>query len=59
MSQPFQDIARFEYFTDLNLFKYVSFKTGKRMLYNFIQWCLFLLAVIVERDKSSRLRMAN
>ena len=32
---------QFEHFTDLNLFEFVSFKTGKRMLYNLIQWCLF------------------
>ena len=59
MLQTFHDIARFERFTDLNLFKYV---------FNVVQnWCFtmlfddayFLLAVIVEGDESSRLRMAN
>ena len=27
--------------------------------FNFIQWCLFLLAVVVEGDESSRLKMPN
>ena len=35
MSQASHDIARFERFADLNLFKYAF--TGKRMLYNFIR----------------------
>ena len=29
------------------------------MLYNFIQWCCFFLAVVVEGDESSWLRIAN
>ena len=42
MSQASHDIARFERFADLKLFKYAS--TGKRMLYNFIRWCLFFVS---------------
>ena len=45
MYQAFQDIARFELFRDLNLFKYafnvIRFKTRKGMLYIFIRWCFF------------------
>ena len=38
----------------------LSFKPGKQMLYNILfDGVYFLLAVMVERDKSSRLRMAN
>ena len=37
----------------------MSIKTGKRMLYNFIRWCCFLLAVVVEGDESSWPRIAN
>ena len=44
----FLDIAQFERFTDLNLLEYV-FKTGKRMLYNFIQWCLFFVSSYSSR----------
>ena len=29
------------------------------MLYNFIRWCCFLLAVVVEGDESSWPRIAN
>ena len=53
-STPF---ARYKRFTDLNLFKYA---------FNVIQnwetvgaYMYFLLAVMVEGDKSSRLRRAN
>ena len=44
--QVFHDIARFECFTDLNLFKYVFnvIQNWKQMLYNFIQWCLFFVS---------------
>ena len=64
MSQAFQKITRFEHFTDLNLFKL-------KYLFNVIQnWetnalqilfdaTYFLLAVVVEEDESSQLRMAN
>ena len=44
ISQVFHDIAWFECFTDLNLFKYlfnVIFKIGNWMFYNFILWWLF------------------
>ena len=36
MSQAFHNVARFERFTDLNLFKYafIVIQSGKRMLYN-------------------------
>ena len=37
----------------------MSFKTRKGVLYIFIQWCFLLLAVMVEGDESSRVRMAN
>ena len=51
ISQTFHDIAWFERFTDLNLFKYA---------FNVIQnWETYLSAVIVEGDESNRLRMAN
>ena len=39
-SQPFHDIARFERFTPCLNMHSVTFKTGKRMFYNFIRWCL-------------------
>ena len=55
MSQAFHDITRFKHCTDLNLFKYA--------LLNVIQnWEMddyFLLAVMVEGDESSQLRMAT
>ena len=35
-------IAQFERFTDLNLLEYL--KTGKRILNNFIRWCLFFVS---------------
>ena len=39
----------------------MSFKTGKQMLYNLIcsMVLIFLLAVMVEGDESSQLRVAN
>ena len=52
------DIARFELFTDLNLFKY-AFKTGNRCFAILFNGAYFLLAFMVEGDESSRLRMAN
>ena len=57
MSQVFHDIARFECFTELNLFKYVI-----NVIQNWEMDALQILldgAVTVEGDKSSRLRMAN
>ena len=46
MSQAFHDVARFEHFTDLNLFKYAFnvIQSGKRTLYNYIRWCLFFVS---------------
>ena len=62
MSQAFQDIARFERFTDLNLFKY-AFNVIQNWETDVLQFYLmvlnFLLAVMIEGDKSSWLRMAN
>ena len=62
MSQASLDVVRFERFTDLNLFKYAfngiqNWKTDAlQILFNS---AYFLLAVMVEGDESSRLRMAN
>ena len=44
--------------TCLNM-RSTSFNTGKPILYNFFYGDYFLLAVMVEGDESSRLRMAN
>ena len=62
MSQAFHDIARFEPFTDLNLFKYAfniiqNWETGALQFYSMV--LNFFLAVMVEADESSWLRMAN
>ena len=62
MSQVFHDIARFERFTDLNLFKYVfnviqNWETDALQFYSMVP--IFLLAVMVEGDESCWLRMAN
>ena len=64
MSQAFQNIARFEHFTDLNLFKLkYSFNVIQNWETNALQILFdaayFLLAVVVEEDESSQLRMAN
>ena len=64
MSQAFQKIARFEHFTDLNLFKFkYSFNVMQNWETNALQISFdaahFLLAVMVEEDESSQLRMAN
>ena len=50
----------FECFTDLNLLNMHSMliKTEKPILYNFIQWCYILFAVMIE-DESSWLKMPN
>ena len=62
MSQVSQDIARFECFTDLNLFKY-AFNVIQNWETDVLQFYLmvlnFLLAVMIEGDESSWLRMAN
>jgi len=63
MSRAFHDIAQFERFTDLNLLKYV-FNVVQNWQTDALQFILFdgayfLLAVMVEGDESSRLRMAN
>ena len=62
MPQAFHDIARFECFTDLNLFKYAfnvikNWETYALQFYSMVP--VFLSAVIVEGDESSLLRMAN
>ena len=64
MSQAFQKIARFEHFTDLNLFKFkYSFNVMQNWETNVLQILFdaahFLSAVMVEEDESSQLRMAN
>ena len=64
LSQAFQKIARFEHFTDLNLFKLkYSFNVIQNWETNALQILFdatyFLLAVVVEEDESSQLRMAN
>ena len=61
MSQAFHNIAQFEWFTDLNLFKYAFniIQNQEMDALHFIRWCVFLLAVMVEGDESSRLRMPN
>ena len=62
MCQVSQHIARFECFTDLNLFKY-AFNVIQNWETDVLQFYLmvlnFLLAVMIEGDKSSWLRMAN
>ena len=63
MSQAFHDITWFKHFTDLNLFKYafnVIQDWEMDALFFFSMVLInFLLAVEVERDESSWLRMAN
>ena len=62
MSIVFHNITWFKHFTNLNLFKYVFNVIQDRETnakYNFFQWCLFFVAVAVEGDESSWLRMAN
>ena len=58
---PLHDIAQFEHFIDLNLFKYVvnvirNWETDALQFYFMV---LFLLSVMVKGDESSGLRMAN
>ena len=62
MSQTFQDIARFERFTDLNLLEYAfnviqNWETDALQFYSMV--LIFLLAVMVEGDKGSWLKRAN
>ena len=62
MSQVFHDIARFERFADLNLFKY-AFNVIQKLEHGcftiLFDGAYFLLAAMVEGDESSQLRMAN
>ena len=62
MSQAFHNIARFENFTELNLFKYV-FNVIQNWEMDALQilfdGAYFLSADMVEGDKSSLLTMAN
>ena len=58
LSQAFQYIARFEHFTDLNLFMCHS-KLGNGCFTILFDGAYFLLAVSLEGDESSQLRMAN
>ena len=62
MSQAFHDIARFEHFTDINLFKYAfiviqNCRTYALQFYPMVP--IFLSAVMVGGDENSWLRMAN
>ena len=63
MSQVFHNITWFKHFTNLNLFKYafnVIQDWEMDALFFFSMVLInFLLAVEVERDESSWLRMAN
>ena len=62
MTKAFHDITWFERFTDLNLFKYAfnviqNWEKGRCTI--LFDGAYFLLAVMVESDESSLLRMAN
>ena len=63
MSQAFHDIAWCERFTDLNLFKYAFsvIQNWEADAFNtlLLDGAYFFLAVMVEVDESSLLRMAN
>ena len=61
MSQAFYDIARFERFTDLNLRVCIRChsKLGNGCFTILFDAAYFLLAVMVEGDRNSWLRMAN
>ena len=54
MSQAFHDITRFKHCTDLNLFKYAL-----NVIQNWEMDGYFLLAVMVEGDESSQLKVTN
>ena len=62
MSQALHYIARFERFTDLNLFQWtfsVIHNWNADALQYYWMVVFFLLAIIGEGGESSRLRMAN
>ena len=63
MSQAFPDIAWFEHFTDLNLlehaFNVIQNWQTDALQFNLFDDAYFLLAVMVEGDESSQLRVAN
>ena len=64
MSQAFHDIARFESFTELNLFRYVfnviqNRETDAFKLQILLGGAYLLFAVMVEEGKSSQQRVAN
>ena len=64
MSQAFHDITRFEHFTYLNLFLKICIQCHSKLgnkcfTIFFFDGAYFLLAVVVEGDESSQLRMAN
>ena len=44
LSQVFQEIARFERFTDLNLLEYAFNVIQNWESYNFIRWCLLFVS---------------
>ena len=54
MSQTFHDTTWFERLTDLNLFNYAL-----NVIHHHYSMVLFLLAVMVEGDESSWLRITN
>ena len=59
MSQAFQDITRFERFTDLKLLEY-AFNVIQNWEMDALQfYSMVLLVVMVEGDKSSQLNMAS
>ena len=52
MSQVFHNVARFEHFTDLNLFKYAfnviqTWESQMELLYNFIRWGLLSYFLLI------------
>ena len=62
ISQAFHDIARFEHFTDVNLYKICvqsHSKLGNGCVTILFSGAYFLLAVTVEGDESSRLRKTS
>ena len=63
MSQAFHDIAWFKCFTDLNLlenaFNVIQNWQMDALQFNLFNGAFFLLAVMVEGDESSQLRVAN
>ena len=63
MSQAFHDIAWFKHFTDLNLlehaFNVIQNWQTDALQFNLFDGAYFLLAVMVEGDESSQLRVAN